>query len=351
MLLSGCGRFGFDGASGDDGEVTPDAPVDASEGMSFSPITSGCMQAEAGPFTLVDTLPNTPGGQGYGLYVALPNIVTVQEAGGISNVHMDGGKFTLVDHLDGGFDAPDQLGWVEAVWSDGQHYFFGAPGRGLFVMDIDAAGKFVRLADNRAELAQARKGWPASNGMQFVASGDGGVKAIRYANNAIEIVGATMPMTSWAQGAWALGNRVVLADAGAVRVADFDGANYSETITPDTVHLGATRLWIDRNNVIFVANSEGVTAYRIVGTTVTPIDTFATAAAARDVWSDGQHVFVAAATDGTYALSFTNDHFAEVAHAESGGSTLGVFGDGKYIYTNDETVGLRAWSGFTCQAW
>lgn len=350
IAASGCGRYSFDGQSSVDSGADAVEP-DANLGSTFSPVSSPCTQAQNGPFGIVDTFPNSPNGAGYGVFAALPNIVVANEAGGINNLHIDGGKFTQMDHLDGGFVLPEQLGWVEAVWSDGQHFYAGSPGRGMYVMDIGTDGKFIRLADNKIDTAQARKGWSAGGGLQFVADGDGGVKAMRYTGSALETVGMNLPMTSWAQGAWAIGNRVILADAGALRVADFDGTAYSETITPNTAQPGSTRLWVDRKSIIFVANNAGVTAYRINGSTIDLLDTFATADAARDVWSDGTHVFVAASTDGTYALAFTNDAFILVDHADSGGSTLGVFGDGKYVYTNDQNIGLRAWSGFTCQQW
>ena len=74
-------------------------------------------------------------------------------------------------------------------------------------------------------------------------------------------------------------------------------------------------------------------------------------AGGRDIWSDGQHLFVGGNSDGVYALTFSNDHFAMIDHADLGGIVLGVIGDGTYVYVNDHDAGLYAYAGFRCTSW
>lgn len=121
-------------------------------------------------------------------------------------------------------------------------------------------------------------------------------------------------------------------------------------IAPDATHAGTSRVWSD-GSLVFVANADGVTAYAMTATTLTELETFATGATARDVWSDGQHVFAVAENGMLFALAFDGAHFTLLDSASTGTQGLGVFGDGTYIYSNDITGGVHAYRGFSCLRW
>ncbi len=337
VLASGCGRLGFDG-HGDDGEK-PDACTGTCG--SFEPSVGGCTAADAGPFVLRGLFP-TDGG-GYGVWSAPPHLLAADTTGGLHSLRFDGTQFTELDHL-------TNLGWVEAVISDGNYFYVGAPGTGLAVLALDpGTGHMTELARDTTSLAEARRGWSA-NGVIYMPSGGAGLYALRFDGSAIHFVGAKTDTLSWAQGVWAKGSRVLFADADRFRVLDFNGTTFTDVVAPDAGHSGSSRVWSD-GTTMFVANANGLTAYQLIGNTLTELDTFATNAPARDVWGDGQHIFVAAEAAGMYALTFTSGAFTVVDHIDTGGGSLGVFGDGNYIYTNDLNGGVRAYSGFTCHVW
>lgn len=341
LLASACGRVGFDDAT-DATSANVDAAIDAcASGRcgEFLPSAGNCLDATVGPFSRVATFPTAGGG--YGVWSAPPNILVADTTGGLHNVRFDGMAFTPVGDLAG-------LGWVEAVWSDGQDYFVGAPGTGLSVVSVAANGALSLRTQNTTQLIEARRGWVA-NGIIYVPTGGSGLFAFRYANSALTQVGTPTASTGWSQGAWASGSRVLFADGSTFRVLDFDGTTFTDVVTPDA-RYGGSRVWSDGAK-IFVASSSGATAYRLQGTTLVELATFATAGSARDIWSDGQHVFVAAEAGGLYALAFANDSFSLLDTIETGGMTLGVFGDGTYIYGNDLNGGLQAFSGFRCTSW
>jgi hypothetical protein len=339
-LASGCGRLGFDAPVGSDSGAQPDACT-GSCGSTFEPSAGGCTASDAGPFVQRGAFPTAGGG--YGLWSAPPHLLAADTTGGLHSLRFDGSTFTELDHL-------TNLGWVEAVVSDGTYFYVGAPGTGLTVIALDTGtGQMTQLAQNTTTLAEARRGWFA-NGVMYVPSGGDGLFAIKFDGTAITQIGAAIASQSWSQGVWAKGARVFYADADKFRVVDFNGATFTDVIPPDARHSGTTRVWSD-GTTIFVASADGATAYRVTGSTLTELDTFATAAAARDIWSDGQHIFVAAEADGLYALRFENDKFAMVDRIATGGTTLGVFGDGNFIYANDLAGGVRAYSGFACHSW
>lgn len=339
-LASGCGRLGFDGLGGDDGGASPDACAGTCSG-SFEPSVGGCTASDSGPFVQRGAFPTAGGG--YGVWSAPPHLLAADTTGGLHSLRFDGTTFTELDHR-------NDLGWVEAVVSDGQYFYVGAPGTGLFVIALDTGtGHMTLLAQNTTTLAEARRGWVA-NGVLYMPSGGAGLFALKFDGTAITQLGSNLATQSWAQGVWAKGSRVFYADGDRFRVVDFTGAGFSEMVMPDTTHGATSRVWSD-GATIFVASADGATAYRLAGTTLTELDTFNTDSAARDIWSDGQHIFVAAEADGLYALTFANDQFAYVDRITTGGTTLGVFGDGNYIYANDLSGGVRAYSGFTCRSW
>lgn len=337
VLASGCGRLGFD-AQGDAG-----GSADACTGtcaQAFDPSTSGCTTADTGPFVARGSFPN---GAGYGVWSAAPHLLAADTTGGLYSLRFDGSAFVENDHVTG-------IGWVEAVVSDGQYFYVGAPGTGLAVMSLDpTTGKLAMRTQNVAPLAEARHAW-AANGVLYVPSGGDGLFALSFDGTTLAQLGAKLNSQSWSQGVFARGSRVYFADAARFRVVDFTGTGFTEAVTPDASHANSSRVWSD-SRAIFVANADGVTAYRVIGSALTELDTFATTDTARDVWSDGQHVFVAAESAGVYALAFTNDQFTLVDQIDVGGTALGVFGDGTYIYSNALTGGVRAFSGFACRSW
>lgn len=341
LLATGCGRLEFDATTATEG----DAGIDACAGGScggFNPTVGGCTLADNGPFTLVATSP-TQGG-GYGVWAASPSpyILRADTTGGLHSLRLDGTTFTQLDAL-------PSLGWVEAVFSDGQYFYIGAPGTGLAVVRLETDGHLTQLAQNTTTLAEARRGW-SSNGVLYIPNGGAGLSAFRFDGVALTQVGSPVASLSWGQGAWSKGSRVYFADADRFRVLDFDGSSFTDVITPDARHGGSSRVWSD-GTTIFVASADGATAYRLNGTTLDELDTFTTAGSARDIWSDGQHVFVAAEGGGLYALAWNGTTFSQIDRIDTGGVALGVFGDGKYIYANDMSGGLHAYSGFTCRSW
>jgi len=343
LASSACGRIGFDGTSstpsGDDAGG-PDACAPGSC-EPFQPAQGTCTQADSGPFAQVATFP-TQGG-GYGVWAAPPYVLVADTTGGLRSLRLDGTTFTEVGELQG-------IGWVEAVISDGTHYYVGAPGTGLAVVRVAATGDLTLITQETNLLTEARRAWP-SDGLLYVPSGGDGLFAYRFDGTTLTRVGSRAMSMSWAQGVWASGTRVLFADAGVFRVVDFDGTSFTDYVTPNASHNNSSRVWSDNTN-IFVANEDGLTAFRLSGATLVELDTFPTpGGAARDVWSDGQHVFVAAEGSGVYALRFDGTSFTLLDQVDTGDQALGVFGDGNYIYTNDLTGGLRAYGGFTCRSW
>jgi hypothetical protein len=325
-LLAACGRLGF----GDND------PVDGPAGTPFSPTSNGCLNANAGPLTAVATLPTSTGG--YGVWSAPPYLLEADTSGGLHALRFDGSTFTQTGTL------PD-LGWVEAVVSDGTHFYVGAPGTGFYVVDLLGDGS-LQLAAQDLTITEARHAW-FGNGNIYVPAGGNGLYALHYDGTTLAHVGTPTISMSWSQGAWANGSRVYLADADAFRILDFDGTAFTDAIAPKTDHLGTTRIW-SNGATVFVAAADGLIAEHLDGSEVA---FFPTANPARDVWFDGQHVFVAAEEDGLYALAFDGTSFTMIDHAATTGATLGVFGDGTYVYANDLTNGLTAYRGFACTAW
>ena len=337
LAASACGRIDFDGTPGPDATVTPDAcPACAA----FQPVVGGCTDADAGPFQLAGTAP-TQGG-GYGVWVAPPFILRADTTGGLHSLAFDGATFTQLDAL-------PNLGWVEAVWSEGSTLFVGAPGTGLAAVDLSPTGELALITQDTGTLKEARRGWAAGDTL-YVPTGGSGLHAVRWDGTTLTPIGTALPTVGWAQSAWARGTRVLFADANALRVVDFDGSTFNEPVPRDTTHPGTSRVWSD-GTTIFVAHGSGATAYRIVGNALVELDSYTTTDAARDIWSDGYHVFVAAQSAGLIALRFANDTFTLVDTIATGTQALGVFGDGTYVYSNDLAGGLRAHTGFRCQRW
>jgi len=342
LLASACGRIGFDGTSSTLDDIdAPGADACAGSCEPFRPAQGNCTQADSGPFSQVAAFPTQ--GSGYGVWAAPPYVLAANTSGGLLSLRLDGTVFTKVGEL-------QALGWVEAVVSDGDHYFVGAPGTGLSVVKVGATGSLTLLEQETTTLAEARRAWSA-DGVLYVPTGPNGLYAYRWDGTNLVQIGSRAMSLSWSQGVWASGSRVLFADANVFRVVDFDGTSFTDYITPDSSHLGNTRVWSD-NTTIFVANADGVTAFKLNGSTLVELDTFLTpGGSARDVWSDGHHVFVAAEGSGVYALTFDGTDFSLVDQVDTGGGSLGVFGDGTFIYTNDLNGGLRAYSGFTCRSW
>jgi hypothetical protein len=275
------------------------------------------------------------------VWVDPPFVLVADTTGGLTAVRFDGTSFTQTGHL-------DNLGWVEAVWSDGTTHYAAAPGAGLYVIGLGGDGSLSVVASNTS-ISEARHGWVA-NGTIYEPSGPAGLYAVHFDGTSLTPVGTPAPTMAWAQGTWARGNRVLFADATYFRVLDFDGATFTDVITPDDRHPGASRIWSDGTRM-FVAHGGGVTAFRLDGTTLTELDTFATTnGAARDVWSDGRRVFVATEAEGAYALDFINDRFSLLDQVIPSTMALGIMGDGRYIFVNDST-GLHAYAGFACLRW
>ena len=198
-LLAACGRFGFD--RGDDAPADGASPV-------FDPAVGNCIDAESGPFVEVASIPTQ--GAGYGVWAAKPFVLLADTTGGLRSVRFDGTAFTQTDRL------PD-LGWTEAVWNDGAHFWVGSPGYGLSILDLDSDGKFTIRAQDLVLLTEARRGWFA-NDLAFVPSGGAGLYALRFDGSSIVQVGTNASSLSWAQGAWAHGSRVLFADADRFRI-------------------------------------------------------------------------------------------------------------------------------------
>ncbi|MDB4960498.1 MAG: hypothetical protein JWP01_497 [Myxococcales bacterium] len=339
-LAGGCGRFGFDRESTDAPTAGADAGNDAgADASSFVPDVGNCLVAERGPFVDVGMFP-TQGG-GFGVFSAPPDLLVADMTGGVHNLRFDGSAFTEVGSL-------SSLGWVEAVWGDGQYVYVGAPGTGLAVIEVASDGRLTLRAQDTTQLREARRG-AVSNGVIFVPTGPAGLFAVRFDGTSIAQVAPALPTVSWSSGVWARGSRVLFGDGASFRVLDFDGTSFTDVVPPDARH-GGSRVWSD-GVTIFVASNAGATAYRVSGATLVELDTFTTAGNARDIWSDGTHVFVAAEAGGIYALAFEADQFSLIDQISPGTSALGVFGDGTYIYANDATGGVHAYAGFRCQSW
>jgi hypothetical protein len=335
LLAAGCGRVSFERVP----DAASDPAVDAG-GRAFDPLVGGCLEAGTGPFQLRATEP--PRVLGYGVLAASPFVLRAETDGGIDSLSFDGTQFTVRDTLTG-------LGWAEAIWKADGVYFIGAPGTGLWVVTLAADGTLDIVAQDTTTVVEARRVGHAGN-IVFVPSGPDGLHALRWDGSQLTTVGTPLPTLGWSQGVFAIGSRVLFADANAFRVVEFDGSSFSEPIAPDTNHGGACRIWTD-GTTVFVANGDGITAYSIGPTSLTELDTFTTTAPARDVWFDGQHVFVAAETAGLYALRFDGSSFSVADQVDTGGAALGVSGDGTYIYANDGMGGLHAYAGFACQRW
>ena len=333
LCAAACGRLGFDSHAAADA-----AP--GIDGAAFDPAVGGCLQAETGPLVLAAMAP-THGG-GYGVWAAPPYVLQADTTGGLHNLRFDGTTFTEVGAL-------PSIGWTEAVWSDHTHYYVGAPGTGFYVIDVGAGGSLAIRAQDTTTLKEARHGWLA-NGTLVVPTGGSGLYPVTYDGAGTLTVGAALPSMSWANGVWAKERRVVFADASYLRMLDFDGTSFTDVIAPDGTHGATSRVWSD-GSVVFVANGDGVTAYRMTSTTLTELDTYATGATARDVWSDGQHVFAVAENGMLFALTFDGAKLTLVDSTSTGTQGLGVFGDGTYIYSNDLTGGIHAYRGFSCLHW
>lgn len=328
-MLAACGRLGFD---------RQDLPTDAAlTGSTFQPAASNCLAADAGPFVALAQFPTAGGG--YGLWSAAPYLLEADTTGGLHSLRFDGHAFSELDHL-------PNLGWVEAVVGDGTYFYVGAPGTGFYVVALSAGGD-LSIEAMDLSISEARHAWPG-NGRIYIPAGGDGLFAVRFDGTAITHVGTSIGSLSWAQGAWADGDHVYLADNDRFRVLDFDGAVFTEALSPSSAHPGTSRIW-RAGDTLFVGAGDGLVAHHLANGMPTELARFPTAAAVRDVWSDGQHVFVAAEGDGLYALSFDGAAFHELDHVQTTGQTLGVFGDGTYVFTNDQAEGVRAYTGFACR--
>ncbi len=303
----------------------------------FDPTSNACLSAHVGPFTEVARFPTSGGG--YGLWSKPPYVLEADTTGGLHQLRFDGATFTELDHR-------TDLGWVEAVVSDGTYFYVGSPGFGLTVFEIGADGTLLQRAQDTT-ISEARHAW-FGNGLVYVPAGGSGLYAVQFDGLTIQHVGTPTPTSGWSEGVFVQRDHIFIADEAAFRILAFDGSMFSDTVPGVTAHTGSTRVWV-AGATVFVAEAEGVTAYHFDGTTLTDLDTFAILAGekVRDVWSDGAHVFLAAQQDGVYALAFDGSHFALVDHVALAGETLGVFGDGTTIFVNGGD-GVRAYDGFGC---
>ncbi len=192
LLATGCGRFAFDDTTTSAGDASPDACAGNGCGA-FNPTVGGCTQADNGPFALIATSP-TQGG-GYGVWAASPTpyILRADTTGGLHSLRLDGTTFTQLDAL-------PSLGWVEAVFGDGQYFYIGAPGSGLTVVRLEADGHLTQLAQNTTTLSEARRSW-SSNGVLYIPNGGAGLAAFKFDGSALTQVGAPVASLSWGQGA------------------------------------------------------------------------------------------------------------------------------------------------------
>jgi hypothetical protein len=219
-LLAACGRLGFTGHD----------PVDGPEVTPFSPTSNGCLEASAGPLAAVATFPTSTGG--YGVWSAPPYLLEADTSGGLHALRFDGSTFTQTGTL------PD-LGWVEAVVSDGTYFYVGAPGTGFYVVDLLGDGS-LQLAAQDLTITEARHAW-FGNGNIYVPAGGNGLYALHFDGTTLAHLGTPTISMSWSQGTWATGSRVYLADADAFRILDFDGTAFTDVIPPKTDHPGTTR--------------------------------------------------------------------------------------------------------------
>lgn len=338
LLLAACGRVGFDDlAVAGDAASEPDAGSDAAVEEPFQPSVGNCIDADDGPF--VEAAREV--GPGYGVFVRPPYVIMAVIGEGLRALTVDGGTFQRTGQL----ALPGQF--VEAVVGDDQALYAGVPGYGLVALRLDDDGSLTLLDENTTDVSEARRSWLAG-GRVFVPAGNQGLHAFTFTGTQLAEVGTPIASQSWGQAAWATGNRVLFADAAALRMLDFDGSAFTEVMAPVMDHTNYNRLW-SNGTIAFAATDQGIVAYQLGGASLTELAVFPTAEVARDVWSDGQHVFVAAQGDGFYALTFDGTAFTELDHLPSPHS-LGVFGDGTYIYLNDRDVGLRAMTGFRCTA-
>jgi hypothetical protein len=327
ILLAACGRFGFD----DQAAPGPDA-------VPFAPTSNACTHAASGPFHAAATFPSSGGG--YGVWSAAPYLLEADTTGGLHALRFDGVAFAETGTL-------SSLGWVEAVVSDGTHFYVGAPGTGFYVIDLAADGS-LHLAAQDLTITQARHAW-FGNGLIYVPSGPAGTYAVSFDGSSLSQVGTPTATMSFSQGVWADPSNVFLADGNVLRVLAFDGSTFSDVVAPNSNHQSTTRIWSD-GSLTFVAAGDGLIAMRFANNTLTELAVFPTPSPGRDVWSDGQHVFFAAEEDGLYALAFDGSQFSVIDHVPTTIQTLGVFGDGTYVYANDN-AGLTAYRGFACDAW
>lgn len=295
------------------------------------------MGADNGPFQARATFPTAGGG--YGLWSAAPFLLAADTTGGLHSLRFDGQAFSELDHV-------ENIGWVEAVVGDGTYFYVGAPGTGLYVVTLDAAGH-LSIPAMDLSITEARRAWPGGGNL-YVPSGGDGLFAVRYDGATLKHVGAPIGSMSWGQGVWADADHVYFADADAFRVLDFDGDTFTDAMPPSSAHPGTSRIW-RAGDTLFVAAADGLVAHHLDHGIPSELARFPTETAARDVWSDGQHVFVAAQESGLYALAFDGTAFTVVDHVATTGASLGVFGDGTYIYSNDLSEGVHAYAGFACR--
>ncbi|MFT3697332.1 MAG: hypothetical protein QM831_29590 [Kofleriaceae bacterium] len=333
LAVAACGRFDFDGHS-------PDAPL-SPDAKPFSPLSNGCTSADSGPFTALANFP-TAGEGGYGVWSASPFLVEADTTGGVHALTFDGTAFTERGHLDG-------LGWVEAVvgnTADPTQYFVSAPGTGFYIVNLAIDGQ-LSIASSDLTIAEARHAWSDGTNI-FVPVGADGVHALHFAGAITDL--GSIGSRNFSQSVIAKDGYIYLADDAVFRVLSFDGTTFMD-VGEAIDHPGYARMWIS-GSTVFAATGDGAVAMHWDGAALTTLDHFATPVNSRDIWSDGQHVFLAAEEDGLYALNWDGAHFTQVDHVPvTGAQTLGVFGDGTYIYANDYSGGLTAYSGFACTAY
>lgn len=361
VLVVACGRSGYepleesselDGPAGSDGGESTSGRGSGDPGSvsvvspaTFSSSDNSCANAASGPFAQVGA--GAPA-RTYGLWYEAPFLIAAtpgdSESGALSTYRLRDGELALVDQdLPGGF--------VEAIYYDGSVFFVGAPGRGLLVYAVDGAGELRLLAENTAELIEARQAW-GDGEFVYVPAGASGLHAVRFDGTDIVQVGTPLASNGFSQGVTVHDDgEIYFSDGSALRILTFDGASFTERAS---LAIRTGRAW-SALGVVFAANEGAVSALRRDGSEVQILGSFGTdGVSVRDVWSDGALVYLAASDDGVYAVSYTaaTGELTERGRfpTPDGGQSLGLAGDSQVIFAGFDQAGLSVLRGFECTA-
>ena len=368
LASGGCGRIGFesegsDAGAAEDGEVRdvdggapPDSGTDAggerSDGgaldggepdagmdpyVPLEPTSNGCAVAETGPGAAVAAfLTESPA---YGVWVQPPTIYAAATTSGFYSLSFDGSTFSVVDRTAEG-------SFAEAIWGGGGRVYLSSPGTGLLVMQAQADGTFLEASREATTLVEARRAWGNEIHL-FVPTGSAGLFA--YDRAADAVVGDPLPPNAsggFTQAAMVLGDRVLVADGTALRVASFDGATF--TVLDDVPVANANRLW-GRGDTVFHGGRDALTAYRLnADGRLTFIDDAPIHGSLRSLWSDGANVFVGTGSGTLHAFSWAADALTEIDSTATGAPVLGLTGDGRHLYVGNGSNGVVAYEGYGC---